>query len=274
MPSIAPPRFQWHDLPSTPHTGERAYSIFVPENETQQGRDLPELGTLWSACPDWLQKVERVIAPLQAYKLTWHAQAGTGRVFYFGKVKTDEERRTPYFEQRVRRLHYWPTVLLKQWFNQDNTIPLSGLKADGTVGTLPRVFEHSIIRKGGQMPTTFLIRHYLSDEPFPPSFCTRLFPLTDRVAWNFQGSSGSYGDCLHPKITYPCSTVGTGNVLFGAGTTEVEIGAEGQKQVFPATTMEDWEKYTAEFTPNQVLGQWWAEEVVALPPIDDREESA
>lgn len=271
MPSISLPRFQWHDLPCTPHNGERTFAIYVPENETQQGRELPALGTLWNECPDWLRRAERVIPPLQSYKLAWLEAVETGRLFYFAKVKTEAERNRPYLEWQVRRMHHWPTVLLKLWFEQDNSLPLSGLKADGTVGTQPRVFERMKYRDGGQFPTTFIIRHFLSDVPWPASALGRITPITDSIHWNFMGNSGSFPECLHPRVSFPSFTTGSGNVMFGAGTPEVEIGTDLKAQEFPATTMTDWERYVVECTTNPVLGQWFREDVVAVPPVDDRE---
>lgn len=271
MPSIAPPRFQWHDLPCTPHNGERCYSIFVPQRDLNQDPELPVLGSVWSACPDWLQAVERVIPPLQGYKLRWHEKLEAGRLFYFGKVKTEAERQAPFLEWRVRRMHYWPTVLLKLWFETTSAMPLSGVGGDGNIVTAPRIFDRMKLRDGGQFPTMFVIRHYLSDEKWPDVVFGRIAPITDTVRWSFLGNSGQSPECLHPRVTIPSFMAG-GQVLYGAGTAQTEIGGDLAQQEFPATAMEDWESYVVESTTTQVMGQWFREEVVALPPIDDREE--
>lgn len=270
MPSIAPPRFEWHDLPSTPHDKNRSFAIYTPQIELQQDIVLPDLAVTWAESPKYVRDVERVKESLQGYKLRHHEKAGQGRLFYYGKVLTEEERVTPFLEWPVRRMHFWPTVLLKLWFEQTTAVPLSGPNADGSIATTPRLLDRAKYRDGDSYPTTFIIRQYLSDEPWPSSRFKTVIPLTDSVRWNFLSNQGSFPECLHPKCTFP-SFQTTGSVLFGAGTESSEIGGDIVAQEFPATPMEDWEKYVVEVSTNHILGQWFYEEIIALPPIDDRE---
>lgn len=260
MPSIAPPRFEWHDLPSTPHDKNRSFAIYTPQIELQQDIVLPDLAVTWAESPKYVRDVERVKESLQGYKLRHHEKAGQGRLFYYGKVLTEEERVTPFLEWPVRRMHFWPTVLLKLWFEK-TTDAITGREY---------LLDRAKYRDGDSYPTTFIIRQFLSDEPWPQERFSRIFPLTDSVRWNFLSNQGSFPECLHPKCEYP-SFQTPGSVLFGAGTVGNLPTTELVKQEYPATTMEDWEKYSVEISTNRVLGQWFYEEIIALPPIDDRE---
>ena len=202
MPSIAPPRFEWHDLPSTPHDKNRSFAIYTPQIELQQDIVLPDLAVTWAESPKYVRDVERVKESLQGYKLRHHEKAGQGRLFYYGKVLTEEERGTPFLEWPVRRMHFWPTVLLKLWFEQTNAVPLSGPNADGSIATTPRLLDRAKYRDGDSYPTTFIIRQYLSDEPWPSSRFKTILPMTDSVRWNFLSNQGSFPECLHPKCTF------------------------------------------------------------------------
>lgn len=273
MPSIAPPRFEWHDLPPTPYNKERAFAIFAPQIETQQDIVLPDLGVTWAGSPKYVRDVERVTKEaLQAYKLRWHQKAGQGRQFFYGRALTDEERLVPYHEWRVRRPHYWPTVLLKLWFEiaGADMPPLSARGADNEIRETPRILDHARFRDGGEFPTTFIIRHYWSDEPWPISAFNGIIPMTDTVRWDFLSNQGAFPESLHGECAFP-SFQTPGSVLFGAGTKETEIGSDLVAQKYDATPMEDWEQYKVEVTPREIFGMWFREDIIALPPIDDRE---
>jgi hypothetical protein len=265
MPSLAPPRFEWHDLPCTAYNKNRAFAIYTPKIETMQDIVLPDLGVTWTGSPDYVKKVERVRSGLKDWKLRYHAKAGQGRMWYYGYPQSEDERFTPFRQWPVRRMHYWPTVLLKLWFE---------VYTDSNDGE--HLLDHAKFRDGDTYPTTFIIRQFLSDEPWPKERFSRIMPITDSVRWNFLSNQGSFPECLHPRCEFPSFRT-PGEVLFNAGTVGDNLDAiaeELESQVFPATPMTDWEKYAVEITTQQVLGQWFYEEIIALPPIDDREITA
>lgn len=267
MPSIAPPKFEWHDLPCTPYNGNRVFAIYTEDTEYLQNNMVPNIGPdatpiTWLQSPDYVRAVETVKIELRSWILRMHQKAGTGRLWFYSRELTEQERRTPYYVEHVRRQLFWPTVLIKQWFE--------AVKDES--GAITTVRPHSKHRDGQTYPTTIEIRHYQADVPWKKARVTRAFPLTETVPYNLYGVEGSFPECLHPVMNYP-ATQGepTREVLFGAGTTEVEVGGDFVNEHYDATPMQDWEKYPLEITKSDVLGQYDYTEVMAIPPIDDRE---
>lgn len=257
MPSLAPPKFSWQDLPCTEYNGLRAFTIFVDACETDPTKaSLPKLGVTWDFSPAWVKGVERVATALQGYTLKAHSASGTGRVFTYGPVLTETERKTPFYVEEETRQQFWPTVLQKLWFTKDSSTGA--------------VTDHAKFRVGNTYPTTVRIKHYISDQKWPKSRFTRSFPLTDTVKWSIPGNSGSFPECLHPVCRFD-TRQSSESTLFGQGTTATEIGGDSVVQEFPATTMEDWGRYEAEIQANKVMGFWHYVVTEFLPPIDDRE---
>ncbi len=257
MPSLAPPKFSWQDLPGTENHGRRAFTIYVESCETDPTKvPLPELGVTWKNSPSWVKNAEQVALGLQGYTLKTHGASGAGRVFTYGPVLTEVERTTPYYTEEEVRQQFWPTVLQKLWFTKNKTT--GGLT------------DHSKYRVGNTYPTTARIKHYISDKKWPKRRFNRPFPLTDTVKWTMPTNSGSFPECLHPYCRFPTQQ-STESTEFGLGTIQTEIGGDLIAQEFPATTMEDWESYEAEILVNKVAGFWHYVVTELLPPIDDRE---
>lgn len=270
MPSIAPPPFDWED---TPNPKERAFAIVVKEGPETV---LPALGTGWQACPDYLKRAADVRGhdeqgtAYMAYKLALHEKADFQmRRFLFVRPKTDRERMTPFKSWKVRRPKDWPLVLHKLWF-EEGTLPLSSVDENGQVQTVKQAHERVKYRDAGVYPTVFLIEHFLSEVPYDMAIMKAMAPITDSIHWSFDGNSGSFPECLHPKVSFPRYQT-SGKVLFGIGTEAAGIGADVVAQEFAATPMEDWEAHAVSDEPQEIRGQWFRERVTALPPIDDRE---
>jgi len=259
--------FDWID---TPNPTERAFGIVAKESVNDVTPDFLNSVITWAGCPDWVKRAEAVPPSLQGYTLVHCAKAGfQQRQFIFAKTRTEEERATAFKTRWVKRMHSWPTVLLKLWA-QKGSLPLSSVDSKGGVKTTDRLHERTRYRNGGMFPTWFRIRHYLSERPFPRQSSQRV-PITDSVHWSFDGFSGSFPDCLHPGVTVPNSE-NMGGTLFGFGTPSVEIGGDLVKQFFPPTLMQDWERYVLEDTRNEVFGTMEHRVLVeCYPPIDDRE---
>lgn len=257
MPSLAPPKFRWQDLPCTEYNGLRAFTIYVDTCEADPTKvPLPELGVTWAASPSWVKKVEQVVSSLRGYTLKTHSASGAGRVFTYGPVLTDAQRSKPFYVEEESRQQFWPTVLQKLWFTKNIS-----------TGALS---DHSKYRVGNTYPTTARIKHYISDKKWPKRRFNRPFPLTDTVKWTMPTNSGSFPECLHPYCRFPTQQ-STETTEFGLGTIQTEIGSDLIEQEFPATTMEDWESYEAEILVNKVAGFWHYVVTELLPPIDDRE---
>lgn len=264
MPSINT-NFDWVD---TPNPAERAFSITAKEGVSDMIPDFLSNAVLWRDCPAWIKNAESIPESLQGYTLVHALKADyQKRTFIFGRTRTDQERNTPFQVSWVKRMQFWPTVLLKLWFEQGN-LSLSSKQSDGSV-----VHVRSKVRDGATYPTWFKTSRFLSERPWPRNMHRSPTPITDTVNWSFDGSTGNIPECLHPGCRFP-RIQSSGKVLFGAGTPEVEIGSDAMAQEFPATPMTDWEVYPVEDTPQNINGFWFRELVEAFPPIDDREHSS
>lgn len=266
MPSINS-NFDWVD---TPKPTERAFAITAKEGVSDVIPDFLNTTVLWSTCPKWIKSAETIPLSLQGYRLIHAAKSGyQKRTFYFGYVRTALERKTAFKTRWVKRMHSWPTVLLKLWF-EEGRLPLSGVDSDGNISSAKRVHQRAKFRPGNMYPTWFKIRHFLSETPFPRKG-SQSVPMTDSIQWSFDGNSGSFPECQHPGARFPAYQT-SGNVIFGAGTPSVEIGSDLVAQEFPPTPMPDWGKYVVEDTRNEVMGTMEHRILVeAYPPIDDRE---
>lgn len=261
MPSINS-NFDWVD---TPNPAERAFSITAKEGPHDELPDFNASPVYWSDCPKWIKTAETVPPSLQGYTLVNAMKADyQKRSFIFGRTRTDSERNTPFQVSWVKRMQFWPTVLLKLWFEQGN-LPLSSTPADGKV-----LHMRSKSRDGAMYPTWFKTSRFLSERPWPRNMHRSPTPITDTIRWSFDGNQGDFPECLHPGCRFP-RFQSSGKVLFDAGTPDIEIGGDLMAQVYPPTPMTDWEVYPVEDTAQNIGGFWFRELVEAYPPIDDRE---
>lgn len=271
--------FDFFDLPDP---RERGFVIVADEKDL--GHPLPDFLNLdspvlyshleASADYKWITHGSTVVGDLRSYRLIHAAKAGKmKRSFYFCPARTEEQRETAIGKDRwVKRPWSWPTVLLKLLFEKGK-LPLSAITSAGDIETAARVHPQARYRPGNQYPTWFRIRKFWSDEPFEKNDM-HLLPTTDAVSWAFDGSSGSFPECLHPGCRFPTIN-GTGEIIPNAGTIDTdEIGAELDVKEFPPTPMTDWEPYVLEDTRREIIPDGLAELrilVEAFPPIDDRE---
>lgn len=264
MPSINC-NFDWVD---TPNPTERAFTITAKEGVSDMIPDFLNNVVLWSDCPAWIKNAETIPESLQGYTLVNAAKADyQKRVFTFGKTRTPEERARPYHVEWELRPKDWPTVLYKLWF-EEGKIPISGTDSRGNIQSTPSLLERSKFRRGAVYPTWHKISRFLAERPFART--QHLTPITDTIKYAFDGINGIYADCLHPDCSFP-QIQGSSKVVFGAGTTSVEIGGDLVAQSYPATNMTDWEKHVIEDSRYPVTGMYFRQLVEAYPPIDDRE---
>lgn len=269
MPSIAPPLFEWHDLPSTPYTGDRVFAIFTPKSELNENYPVPAVGLgqtelTWQTSPDYVRSVQSIKSELRGYVLRMHQKAGDGRLWFYGRELSETERTTPYLIETERRDVFWPTVLLKLWIEETTD-------ANDVISYR----DHSKYRDGNTYPTTIRIKHYLTDVQWGKGRFTRVYPLTGSIRANYPSLQVSFPECLHPDVNFPAiQNEPTRKVVFGAGTADTEVGSDFVKEHFPATPMTDWSKYVAEIVKSQTMGHYAYTVTEMLPPIDDREETA
>lgn len=264
MPSINS-NFDWVD---TPNPTERAFSITAKEGVSDMIPDFLNHVVLWSDCPEWIKRAEAIPESLQGYTLVHCMKADyQKRTFIFGKTRTAAERKIPFHVEWELRPKDWPTVLYKLWFEEGN-LPITAVDADGKIQTAKRLHDRSKFRRGAVYPTWHKISRFLAERPFAKTNSPA--PITDSINYSFDGISGGFPDCLHPDCRFP-QVQSSGKVVFGAGTTGVEIGGDLVAQEYPATNMTDWEKHVIEDSRYQVTGMYFRQLVEAYPPIDDRE---
>lgn len=264
-----PTNFDWFDTPSPTERG-----FMIEAGEQAQDCAIPDFmnsTVLFSDCPDWITREAQVIPALQGYRLIHAEKAGVlRRRFYFGRVRTEDERDTPFRQRWIKRMWSWPTVLLKLWAEK-GSIPITALDAAGNLRSTDSLLERVRYRKGDTYPTLFRISEYLAEAGFGDMGARQIVPVTDSIHWSFDGFSGSFPECLHPGVTVP-NNLTTGQVLFGFGTPLKGIGSDIVRQDYPPTNMQDWETYPIEDDRKVVLGLMEHRVLVeALPPIDDRE---
>lgn len=268
MPSIDS-NFDWVD---TPNPQERGFMITAKEGPNDAIPSFIEQTIFWSDCPDWVKRAESIPPALQGYTLVnAYKSSYQKRSFVFAKTRTEAERNTPFRINWVKRPTFWPTVLLKLWFEKGN-LPLSAQLADGTIQNAARTHVRSKSRDGKIYPTWFKISEYLSERPWPKRATRSPTPITDSIHWSFDGNEGGFPECLHPHVRFPMYQT-SGQVVFGAGTVETSVGSDIVAQEFPATPMTDWERYIEEDTSTNVGGFYLRTVVEAYPPIDDREDT-
>jgi hypothetical protein len=263
--AIIDQNFDWVD---TPNPAERCFSITAKEDANSEIPDFLNTVVLWSDCPQWIKRAETVPPALQGYTLVHALKAGyQQRTFIFGRTRTTAERGKPYLIEWVQRPKDWPTVLHKLWFEEGN-LALNASDAGGNLQTAKRVHARSKYRPAAIYPTWHKISHFLAERPFVKT--RSVTPITDSIDYSFDGINGNFRECLHPACRFPQFQT-SGKVVFGAGTTTVEIGGDIVAQEYPATNMTDWEKHAVEDNRYQVSGMYYRQLVEAYPPIDDRE---
>jgi hypothetical protein len=270
--------FDFFDLPNP---RERGFVIVAEEKPSDHplpdwlDLDAPVLYSALEASADykWITHGSTVAGDLRGYRLIHAAKAGKmKRAFYFCPSRRDEQREAAIGKERwIKRPFYWPTVLLKLQFEKGN-LPLSAINAAGEIMDGARVHPQSRSRPGNQYPTWFRIRRFWSDEPFEKNDM-HLLPTTDSISWAFDGSSGSFPECLHPGCHFPMINT-SGEIIPNAGTIDTDEVADMDVREYPPTPMTDWEPYVLEDTRKEIIEGGLAEErilVEAFPPIDDRE---
>lgn len=263
--------FDWHD---TPDPTQRLFSFVAKEPPTALTiPDFLNSSVTWATCPKWVKEAEKVPSSLQGWRLVHAQKAGfQQRRFYFAEIRTTSQRRTPFKTRWVKRMHSWPTVLLNLWFEEGN-LPLSAVDSSGNIQSAKRVHERVRYRPGNMYPTWFRIRHYLADTPFGKKNMQTI-PITDSIQWSFDGSSGSFPECLHPGAKFTAYQT-SGAVVFGCGTPEAGgVGSDLVVQEYPPTPMRDWQKHVIEDTRNEVMGTMEHRILVeAFAPLDTRDDT-
>lgn len=265
---MAAKNFDWWD---TPNPTERGFVIEAAEND--RDCDIPnflDAVVTFADCPRWIKNACEVHTPLQSYRLVHAAKAGKMvRSFYFARVRSEQERAVHFAETWQKRPFPWPTVLLKLWA-EEGRIPLSAVDTDGNIINEPSKLVRTRYKPGGQFPTWFRTRHYLSEKPFPRSSAQRVL-ITDAIHWEFDGERGGFPECLHPGVVVP-NDDSTGAVVAGFGTPSVEIGGDIVEQKHPPTGSQNWDRYVLEDTRTPVLGYLMQHriKVEVFPPQDFR----
>lgn len=265
----SPRNFDYFD---TPNPTERGFTVEADESNIIDS-PLPDFindVVTWEQCPRWIRHGCEVEGELRGYRLIHTQKSGQlKRVFYFARVRSDEERLKHFHESWIKRPFSWPTVLLKLWAEYGR-IPLSAVDTEGNILNEPSRLVRTRYKPGGMFPTWMRTRHYLSEKPFPKSSSQRV-PITDSIHWEFDGMRGGFPECLHPGVVVPNDST-TGAVVFGFGTPTVSIAGDMIQQKYPPTNMHDWQRYVLEDSRNKVVGLMMEHRIVVevFPPTEFR----
>lgn len=258
------------DWLDTPNPSEQAFTFTAKQDIGDVVPNFMSAPVLWTACPSWVKKAETIPLSLQGYTLVDSQKAGFQlRRFVFAKTRDEKERGTAFKTRWVKRMHSWPTVLLKLW-GEKARLPLSTIDATGAIKNADDILVRSRYRPGGMFPTWFRVREFFSEKPFPRSTRQEV-PILDSINWQFDGQRGGFPECLHPGVTIPNDST-TGQVVFGFGTEASDIGSDIVMQEHPPTNMTDWQEYVIEDTRRPVFGTAEHRIIVeAYPPFLNRE---
>lgn len=196
--------------------------------------------------------------------------------FYWGKVKTDAQKNTPFDTTTITEEVSWPAVLEWIQFGQESGFPLSQNYISGSgeqaLVVAPRWLVQYGYRPGMTLTTRVTVEKFLSDLPFPEWAFESDQPQPTEVSWDLIGSHGSIPRCLHPEVIVPAQSSGF-RVVSTAGNLESSSSTAPGGQSFPRTNHLTWQDYIVTRV-REIDGQFYRErrlyEAPNLPRITQK----
>jgi hypothetical protein len=245
----------------TPRVGEWALRLAVTKRVVRPDLILTE-GTTYRNLP-----INHTLKPdvhlWGDYLLTKVEPGPPGYDYYwFGKPKTDLEKRTPYYDEPGDGRHYqWPTVLHGVLFAEDYEFPV-----ETRIGVDLTVERARLVAKVNKTDEAFAlcatrIKKYLAPTAFKQP--ERIQPTTSEVEWVINGVPERLS-CLHRTITLPAAGRDW-SLKYSVGNIP---GLPGETRTFPATPMADWEPFVISRTHRQRedIGLYELVEEWVIPP--------
>lgn len=225
------------------------------------GRPLKEV-TLYK---NWkLKEPRRATDDLWGNYVFTSKSVGEGGViiYHWGKNKTEAEKNTPYETFTKVGNHYWHPILKQVRFFADRNFPLSTNGPDGGIILAARLYDRIVHIPSMSEGTLFQHDLFFSATKFQIGQYPTPSPAS--VSWNYHGSTGSFPECLHPKLVFP--PVRTAFAAYSTGGGAVAAFGSANGQVFPATNFEDWQPYVIRDDQEEVEGGWKRVRITVFPP--------
>jgi hypothetical protein len=131
--------------------------------------------------------------------------------FYFFKTAAIDGNLSPYDVEESVGDHYWPTVVLKVWSEEDTSFPIStmSLESDGSRGiiTAPTVRIHAEVIDDTSEGTEIIVRKYLSATH--PKVDLPKTPQTDSFEVFAGQGSRVFNKVLHDDLVFHATPSGT-----------------------------------------------------------------
>lgn len=212
----------------------------------------------------WLPKPRAMQQDLGGYVYTQYSSEGDYLWFYFGKWKTEEDKKKPFNVWTKFDDHTWDLILLGvavvpiPGFPQSTYGVVNGVK---TLISATRYYGREIYIPRTTTGTQFFVEEFLSPTPFDipkhPS------PIAMPVNYEVLGVRREFPLCLHDDLQLRPTNLGLSVVAGSTGS--ASSGAVGGYD-FPATNFTRWKPYYVHDDQQRVNGLWHRMRIRALPP--------
>lgn len=182
--------------------------------------------------------------------------------FLWVKRKTETEKNTPFRMHETFGNHRWPPEVRSIRFYQDPGFPRAINGPGGSIITGPTYYVRVNYIPEQNEGTRFVTKEFLSDTPFNiPQYPV---PEPTSISYDVPGASGSFPECLHPKIVIPATRTATQSFTVTGGSSGASGTVPGQ--VFPATNFETRSPYFVSDEQQFTDGQWYRRQTQVFPP--------
>lgn len=248
----------WYEVP-TPSPNEWSFVTVV---RSLWGVQMPVAGqTIYR---DWKQMIpQRAAGNYGSYVYADSVEAPAGWLgFLWVRHKTEKEKATPFRTIETFGNHRWPPELRSLRFFADPSFPRAINGPGGSIITGPTYYVRQVYIPEQNEGTRFVIREFLSDTPF--KIPLHPVPEPTSVSYDVPGASGSFPECLHPKIVIPAFRTATQSFTVTDGSSGAAGAIPGQ--AFPATNFETRAPYFVSDEQQFTNGLYYRKQVQAFPP--------
>lgn len=260
MPSPAA-RFE---LVPTPVPTELAFRVHL-HAPAYDDTMIPAVGETYTACrlPDKPRVMDGTFGSY-VFVAMGNSQYENHIAFLFCKAKTEQEKNTPFRTTTRYGNHSWPPILRALGFIPDASFPRStnvaGPNGQQGIVTGPSYYVRDVYVPGAREGSKFVIEEYFA--PTQYTIPQHEAPQPSAVSYDIGGRSGTFPECLHPKIIIPTTRTGTEKVV---GESSGEVSGALAGQIFPATNFTSWEPYV--IADDQDFNNGWHRiKAVVYPP--------
>lgn len=256
-----------YDIRETPVASEVALAVFVEKSVMAENPSiLPDEGALYGTIDAKLMPAD-LSSEWNNYRYLGNETGNaTNLVLIFGKVRTQEERDTPYRTLTSFGDHRWPPILEALAFFKDAAFGRSTYGSKGgksAIITGPSYFVRQVYQCEVNEGSRFISEEFFSDVPF--DIPTYPVPIPRAVYYDVPGAHGGFQECIGPEIRIP--NFQTANAAFVVGNQSAASGSV-RGQYYPATDMEEWTSYILTDQQDFTSG-YRRRRIRVIPPLVD-----